>query len=124
MGNAGALAPLPTGHVLCPIHSESVTPHQAIVTPAKIFVASIRSSTGRNSSVPCVPQLGSPMPKISEGCPRGNQKLASQTNGAVSTTAYRPETLFITSEIVKTPGWSNGIFTGSLTHGAADSASS
>src|SRR4051812_29496019 len=99
MGSAGALAHQPTGHVLRPIHSESLTPHQAMVTPAKILVASIRSSTGRNSSVPCVPQLGSPMPKTSEGCPRGNQKLASQTNGEVSTTASRPEILFITSEI-------------------------
>ena len=64
-----------------------LTPHQAMVTPAKIFVASIRSSTGRNSFVPWMPQLGSPRPKISEGCPSGNQKLASQTNGAVSMTA-------------------------------------
>ena len=74
--------------------------------------------------MPWMPQLGSPRPKISEGCPSGNQKLASQTNGAVSMTGSRPETVFMTSEIVATPGWSNGMLTGSLTHGAADSASS
>src|SRR5215218_7541118 len=124
MDSAGAPVRQPTGHVVPPDYLDSATPHQAIVTPAKTFVAAIRSSTGRNSFVPCVPQLGSPIPKIREGCPSGNQKLASQTNGAVSTTGSRPETRFITSEITCTPGWSNGIFTGSLTHGAAESASS
>src|SRR5918993_2969015 len=120
MESAGAPARQPNGHAVPSLYPDSAKPHQAIVTPAKILVASIRSSTGRNSSVPCVPQLGSPMPKIREGCPRGNQKLASQTNGAVSTTGSRPETALMTSEIVSTPGWSNGMLTGSLTHGAAE----
>src|SRR5215207_8818960 len=124
MASDGARVHQPTGHVVPPVYPDSATPHQAIVTPAKIFVASIKSSTGRYSSVPCVPQPGSPMPKIREGCPSGNQKLASQTNGAVSTTGSRPETAFMTSEIVSTPGWSNGMLTGSLTHGAAEPASS
>src|SRR5688500_308679 len=70
----------------CPAaQSDPSTPHHAIVMAAKRRVASRRSATGKNSFVPWIPQLGSPMPKINEGCPNGNQKLASQTNGAVST---------------------------------------
>src|SRR5829696_2482970 len=124
MGSAGAPAHQPTGRVVPLVYPESATPHQAMVTPAKIFVASSTSSIGTNSFVPWMPQLGSPRPKIREGCPSGNQKLASQTNGAVSTTGFHPETLLITSEITWTPGWSNGILTGSLTHGAAEPTSS
>src|SRR5918994_5210059 len=113
MGSAGAPAHQRTGHAVPPDYLDSATPHQAMVTPAKIFVAAMRSSTGKNSFVPWMPQLGSPRPKIREGCPWGNQKLASQTNGAVSTTGSWPETTVMTSEIVATPGWSNGMLTGS-----------